>query len=175
MNGKALVAYATRHGSTAGIAETIAATLRARGIETDLIPARDVRSLEGYGLVVIGSAVYMFRWQGEALDFLKRFDRQLAALPTWMFSSGPTGGDPKADERLAEILAEQPPAPGEAGKRALRLGVRGHATFAGRLADGASGFFERWVPKGDWRDPAAIAAWANGIADTVEAASLQPA
>lgn len=175
MNGKALVAYATKHGGTAGIAETIATTLRGRGIETDVQNARDVRSLDGYRLVIIGSAVYMFRWQGDALDLLKRFDRELRAMPIWMFSSGPTGGDPKADAKLAEVLAEQPPAPGEAGKRAERLAVRGHATFGGRLDEGASGFFERWVPKGDWRDPAAIAAWANGIADTVAAEALQPA
>ena len=169
MTAQALVAYASKHGSTAGIAEAVAETLRARGFVTDVMPAKEVRRIDDYGLVVVGSAVYMFRWQGDAVDFLKRFRRELETRSTWLFSSGPTGGDAEADAKMADILVTQPPPPGNAAKLAERIGVRGHRTFAGATADTMTGFFERWIPKGDWRDFDAIRDWANEIAGSVPA------
>jgi len=49
--------------------------------------------------VVLGSAVYMRRWRPEARRFLRRFRRELAHRPFWVFSSGPVG-DP-ADDNAA--------------------------------------------------------------------------
>ena len=166
-HGRALVVFATKHGSTKGIAEVIGTTLGDRGFRTDVRPARDVRSIDAYDLVIVGSAVYMFRWQGDAVDFLKRFEHQLALGPTWLFSSGPTGGTPDAEAKLAEVLATQPPPPKNVAQLAERIGSRGHRTFGGRAGDDMGGIFERWVPKGDWRDLDAVRAWANEIADAV--------
>jgi menaquinone-dependent protoporphyrinogen oxidase len=59
--GKVLVAYASKYGATAGIAEAIAATLRQEGLEADARPAQEVRDLGGYRAVVLGSPVYMGR------------------------------------------------------------------------------------------------------------------
>ena len=174
MTTTALVAYATKHGSTAGIAEQIGVTLRARGIPTDVAPARDIRSIDDYGLVVVGSAVYMFRWQGDAVDFLKRFEEQLRQRPTWLFGSGPTGGSPEAEEKLDQILANQPPPPGNVAKRVTRVGARGYRTFGGRVGPEMNGFFERRIPKGDWRDFDAVREWANEIADSVQPVAVEP-
>ena len=44
MPASVLVAYATRYGSTQEVAEAVAATLRTRGLEVHLRPAREVRS-----------------------------------------------------------------------------------------------------------------------------------
>lgn len=167
MNDRALVAYATKHGSTAEIAVAIGATIRDTGVTTDVRPARDVRDLSAYSMVVLGSAVYMNWWQGDAIDFLKRFERELAERPTWLFSSGPTGGTPVANTRVAAILAAQPPPPGEAGKRAQRIHALGHAVFGGRLGENMTGLFERWMPRGDWRDFGSVSQWALEIARTV--------
>jgi menaquinone-dependent protoporphyrinogen oxidase len=168
MNTTALVAYATKHGSTAEIAEIIADTLRGRGITTEVAPANAIRSVDEYDLVVIGSAVYTFRWQGAAVDFLKRFERSLRERPTWMFGSGPTGGTLEEDDKVVEILAAQPPAPDNVAKLAARIGARPYRTFGGRIGPGFGGLFERWIPKGDWRDFDAVRAWGNEIADSVQ-------
>lgn len=167
MNETALVAYATKHGSTGEIAEVIGETLRARGITTEVAPAQSIRSIDDYGVVIVGSAVYMFKWQGEAVDFLKRFERQLGKRQVWLFGSGPTGGTPEDDAKVAEMLADQPPPPGDVAKLAERVQARGYQTFGGRVGPGMGGIFERWVPKGDWRDFDAIREWAGHIADAV--------
>ena len=60
---RVLVAYGSRHGSTAEIAEAIAATLREAGLAVDCRKAGEVDSLDGYDAVVLGSAVYMRRWR----------------------------------------------------------------------------------------------------------------
>jgi menaquinone-dependent protoporphyrinogen oxidase len=164
----ALVAYATKHGSTAEIAEAIGETLRKRGIPTVVAPADAVRSIDEYGLVVVGSAVYMLRWQGAAIDFLKRFERKLCDRPTWLFGSGPTGGTPEADTKVTEILTEQPAPPGNVAKLAERISVRGYRTFGGRVSADMGGIFERWVPRGDWRDFDAVGEWAHRVADSVQ-------
>ena len=170
---RAVVAYATKHGSTADIAEEIGRVLREQDIDTDVSPAHAIRSIDAYDFVVVGSAVYMFRWQGEAVDFLKRFDEPLRHRPTWLFASGPTGGSPDAEYKLAEILAEQPAPPGNVRKLAERIGAREYRTFGGRAGPEMGGVFERWVPKGDWRDFPSIRAWATDIALT--APVLEPA
>jgi menaquinone-dependent protoporphyrinogen oxidase len=173
MNTTALVAYATKHGSTAEIAEAIGDTLRARGIPTDVAPVDTIRSIDDYGLVVVGSAVYMFRWQGPAVGFVKRFERQLRERPTWLFGSGPTGGTPEEDSKVEEILAIQPAPPDNVAKLADRIAVRGYRTFGGRIGP-SKGLFERWIPKGDWRDFDAVRDWANGIADGVQPVAVAP-
>jgi menaquinone-dependent protoporphyrinogen oxidase len=165
MTASVLVAYASRYGSTAGIAEAIGEILRERGLTTDVRRADDVREIADYDTVVVGSGVYMGRWDGAAVGFLKRFEHDLARRPTWLFSSGPTGGDVKAEARMAATLAEQPDPPGNIAKVAKRIGPRDHRTFAGRVGEDMGGFFARWIPKGDWRDFDAVRAWAATIAD----------
>jgi menaquinone-dependent protoporphyrinogen oxidase len=54
-----LVAYASKHGSTAEIANAVAEALCAAGLRADCLEAVDVRGLESYDAVVLGSAVYM--------------------------------------------------------------------------------------------------------------------
>ena len=52
----ALVAYATKHGSTQQVAEAIASTLQAHGAQVEVRPAREVRGPIGdQDLVVHGA------------------------------------------------------------------------------------------------------------------------
>jgi menaquinone-dependent protoporphyrinogen oxidase len=157
-----LVAYSSKRGSTAEIAETLAATLRREGFGVCLEPAEEVRSLESYDAVVLGSAVYMKRWRGEAKHFLKKHRKALRQMPFWVFSSGPVG-DPANDNpdwieppKLAEKVEE--------------LGGRGHVVFGGRVPLEPRGMMEKAMAEGiseqfrDRRDWDEIRAWAQQIA-----------
>ena len=164
---RALVAYGSKYGSTAGIAEAVGSALRNLGLQTDVESAKDVRSLAGYDLVIVGAGVYAGRWNDDAVAFVKRFATDLKARPTWFFSSGPTGGSPKAERQMAELLAAQPGPPGEVSRWAERIGIRGHRWFAGRIVPEMGGIFARWMPRGDWRDFDDAAAWAGSVAQTL--------
>lgn len=175
MDGRVLVAYATKHGATGAIAETIGSVLRERGLEVEVRPVAEVADVSGYKAVVLGSALYMFHWQKEAMRFLKRHEAALRERPTWLFSCGPTGGSEEADAAVAAANASATDvAPiKEVTARAERIGARGHATFAGRIGPEMTGFFERWMPRGDWLEPGVVNAWAEQIAGEL-AVAKQP-
>jgi menaquinone-dependent protoporphyrinogen oxidase len=61
MDIRVLVAYATKYGATAEIAEKMGQVLRQAGLQTDVLPADRVGDLAPYRAVVLGSAVYMFQ------------------------------------------------------------------------------------------------------------------
>lgn len=129
MSARVLVAYATKMGSTREIAEAIAQVLRDGGHRALAQPARDVRSLDDWDAVILGSAVYAAHWQKDARLFVDRFRDELRARPLWLFSGGPL------DRRLAR--ADQPITPYGAEITA-GLGARSHRTFGGRLAPDAA-------------------------------------
>jgi len=81
MSASILVTYATRYGSTQEVAEAVAATLREGGTELDIQPMRKVRTLERYGVVVLGAPLYIGRWHKDALRFLSRQREALTQMP----------------------------------------------------------------------------------------------
>jgi menaquinone-dependent protoporphyrinogen oxidase len=56
-----LVAYSSKHGATAEIAESIADELRRRGNEADCLSAENVEDIDAYDAAIVGSAVYAKR------------------------------------------------------------------------------------------------------------------
>jgi menaquinone-dependent protoporphyrinogen oxidase len=98
-----LVAYASRHGSTAGIAERIAAGLQAAGLSAEAVAVTHVGDVERYDAFVIGSAAYLFHWLKDATRFVKRHRAVLGDRPLWLFSSGPLGTD-RIDAQGEEVL-----------------------------------------------------------------------
>lgn len=84
-----LVAYATKYGSTQEVAEAIATRLRERGVKIDVRAAGDVDSLDGYGAVVFGGALYFFRLRREGRRFLSRHRKALSEMPVAVFGMGP--------------------------------------------------------------------------------------
>jgi menaquinone-dependent protoporphyrinogen oxidase len=157
-----LVAYASKRGSTREIAETIAATLRREELDVCLRPAEEVRSLEGFGAVVLGSAVYMKRWRGDARHFVKKHRKALRQLPFWAFSSGPVGDPAEDNPEWAE--------PPRLAAKVEELGARDHVVFGGCLPAEPRGMMEKAMVEGtpkehrDRRDWTEIRAWAAGIA-----------
>jgi menaquinone-dependent protoporphyrinogen oxidase len=168
MDTKVLVAYGTKYGSTAEIAEKIGEVLRQAGFDADVLPANQVKDLAPYGAVVLGSAVYMGQWRREAARFLKANEKVLAERPVWIFSSGPVEeGDP-------EELVEGWGFPKRLQPVADRIQPRDNVIFHGAVDPEKLTPFHKWVlenvksPVGDFRDWDAITAWASGIADALK-------
>jgi menaquinone-dependent protoporphyrinogen oxidase len=164
MDNHVLVAYATKYGATAEIAEKIGQVISQAGLRTDVLPADRVSDLTFYNAVILGSAVYIGRWRKDAAKFLKANETALAKKPVWLFSSGPTGkGDP------AE-LAQGWRFPGKLQPIADRIAPRDIAVFKGAVDLDKLKFIERWMlknvkaPAGDFRDWETITAWAADIA-----------
>ncbi|HWV84413.1 MAG TPA: flavodoxin domain-containing protein [Capillimicrobium sp.] len=158
---RVLIAYASKRGATAEIAEAIAAEIAAAGLDVECRSAETVPTIDGYDAVVLGSAMYMRRWRPEARRFLRRHGDALARRPLWVFSSGPVGEaepDPKWTEPPKTIAEVE------------RLGAREHVVFGGRVPAEPHGFIERAMVRdtppevADLRDWDEIRAWANAIA-----------
>lgn len=96
-----LVTYASKYGGTAGIAEHIAETLNAAGVEAVARPITPNAELAEYDAFVLGSALYIGSWLKEALRFARQHRDTLASRPTWLFSSGPLGTLPSVCEASA--------------------------------------------------------------------------
>jgi menaquinone-dependent protoporphyrinogen oxidase len=157
-----LVAYSSKRGSTAEIAETVAATLRREGLGVCLEPAEAVNDLARFDAVVLGSAVYMKRWRGDAKHFLKKHRKALRQMPFWVFSSGPVG-DPANDN--PEWM--EPP---KLAEKVEEMGGKAHVVFGGCVPAEPKGFMERAMADGipkqyrDRRDWDKIRSWAKQIA-----------
>ena len=81
MPNKILVTYATRGGSTKGVANAIAETIADNGVEVDVLPMQEIDDLSDYIAVVAGSAIQMDQWLPEARDFMERHQSQLSQKP----------------------------------------------------------------------------------------------
>jgi len=173
---KVLVAWASRHGATQGIAERVAERLRANGLDAEARQVGEVRDLTAYDAVVVGSAAYMFHWLKEATAFVRRHRAELALRPAWLFSSGPIGTD-RVDAKGRDVMEVS--VPKELPELAAMIGARGTRIFFGARDPKAPpiGLAERLMrlapasaelPAGDFRDWPAIEAWADEIAAELE-------
>jgi len=186
-----LVAFATRHGATRGIAERIGARLELAGLEAEVLSVDEVGDVGGYDAFVIGGAAYMTRWLKEASGFVRRHESVLATRPVWLFSSGPTGVEATEDKRRAVLKASEPH---EFAELQAAIHPRGTRVFYGAYdVDAppigvAEGFLARLtrvipavkegIPSGDFRDWPEIEAWADEIAGELQGrplATLAPA
>ena len=168
METRVLVAYATKYGATAEIAEKIAEVLREAGLQTDVMAADKVTDLTPYQAVVLGSAVYMGKWRDEPAKFLEDNEKALAERPVWLFSSGPTGeGDPVALMKAWRF-------PDAQQEVADRIQPRDIAIFHGAVDTKKLSLPERLIlkgvkaPTGDFRDWKAITSWARAIAEALK-------
>jgi menaquinone-dependent protoporphyrinogen oxidase len=158
------VIYGSRLGSTRGIAERIAARLRASGLDVDVAAAEHLGDLPAADAYVIGSGVYGRHWMTQAAALVKRSKAVLSARQVWLFSVGPLGQWAKSNDPIEprEIAGF---------RRAIR--PVDHRVFAGAFDSGAIDGSDlslverlvsrRFLPEGDFRDWAAIDTWSDGI------------
>lgn len=185
---KVLVTYASRHGSTRGIAERIAQTIQRSGLDASLRPIGQDGSVEQFDAYVIGSAAYLTSWLREATAFVRAHQDLLAGKPVWLFSSGPVGPD-KVDQQGRNVLVTS--IPKEFAGFETTIHPRDERVFFGawdpdseprgladRFVRGFTGLFpgiKSSMPFGDFRDWREIEAWAEGIAKELLGANVVPA
>ena len=169
MEKNILVTYASKYGATKEIAEKIGEGLQKTGLQADVLPVDNVRDLDAYKAVILGSALYVGSWLKEAIKFLQSNENTLAKRPLWLFSSGPSGeGDPVElvdGQRLPPAL--QPVAD--------RIRPRDITVFHGNIDAEKLNFIEKFAvksivkkPFGDFRDWESISAWTAKIATEVK-------
>jgi menaquinone-dependent protoporphyrinogen oxidase len=173
-----LVAYASQHGATRGIAERIADRLRAAGLGAELAPVAGAPDPSRFDACVIGSAVYTGRWREEARTYVRAWAPRLQERPVWLFSSGPLG-DELVDDQGRD--RRETAAPDEATALVAMAGARDHRVFFGALNPDDLSIVARTarllppmrnrLVEGDFRDWPEIEAWADGIVAYLEGAT----
>jgi menaquinone-dependent protoporphyrinogen oxidase len=166
MKEKVLVAYASTYGSTQEVAKAVAEALRQAGMEADLRPMREVKSLAEYQAVVMGAPLYMLHWHRDALHFVARHREALEKLPSAVFALGPFHDKAEEWEEVRkEIDSELAKFPW--------LQPAAVEVFGGKFDPDRLHFpwklvpAMRQMPASDIRDWAAIAAWGTGLAEVL--------
>ena len=156
-----LIAYATKKGSTAEIAQAIGKELTSAGHAVDVKELGTVTSLAGYQAMVIGGPMYMGKMIGDVGKFVRHHYKALVRMPVagFIVSLAPVSKDPEQVENAQKTL--------QAALSPLQPVARG--VFAGRLDPEKLSWLQNWMikqvksPVGDFRDWTAIAAWAREL------------
>lgn len=165
-----LVAYATRNGSTAGVAAEIGWVLGStNGNVVDVRPIAGLEGLDGYGAVIIGSPVRGSKWLPEAVGFVSEREEALRQVPVAYFLVRLKMREDTAENRAEMAMTLEP--------------VREVVTpvdvglFAGAMDYGQFSFPMRLMmkaikaPEGDFRDWAAIREWAADLGQALSVRS----
>lgn len=166
MSKRILVTYASRTGSTAGVAEAIGQSLAQAGAQVEVLPVEQVQDLAAYGAVVAGSAIQGGRWLPEAMQFLQAHRSELGRKPFAAFLVCMTLAMKKGDQHqhvatwLAPVRAQVRPV--SEGLFAGTLDIRKMRSLGDRIKFRISVMLGVWA-EGDHRDWAAIRAWAEGL------------
>ncbi|HEY3276696.1 MAG TPA: flavodoxin domain-containing protein [Syntrophorhabdaceae bacterium] len=166
---RVLVAYASRCGTTGGVAEAMGRTLCDAGFDVDTRLAKHVEDVSPYGAVVLGSAIDRASWLTDAIKFAEKNREALSRVPVAYFLTCVTLYQDTAETRkLAQSYME----PVLRAVPEVRPVDTGH--FAGVLDYGKLNVVLRMVmkakmqskgvPEGDFRNWNAITSWAKGLA-----------
>jgi menaquinone-dependent protoporphyrinogen oxidase len=164
MNTKILVTYASRFGSTAGVAEAIGKTLAENGVQADVLPMCEVKDLSAYDAVVAGSAINSGALLPEAIQFVQDHQSELKRKPFATFLVCMTLTMRNGEQYRTHIASWLDPVralvrPVSEGLFAGALDIAKIPSFGDRLKFRLSVLFGIWK-EGDHRDWNAIRAWA---------------
>lgn len=167
MSDKILVAYASRAGSTAGVAETIGKTLAEGGVQVEVRPMQEVEDLTPYRAVVAGSAIQNKQWLPEAMQFMRTHQAALSQRPFAAFLVCMTLAMKNANKYRGFVKDFLQPVrtlvtPVSEGLFAGVLDISKASSASDRFKFRLSVLFGVWS-EGDHRDWNAIRTWAESI------------
>ena len=167
MSHKILVTYASRLGSTAGVAEAIGKTLTDNGAEVEVRRMEEVTDLTPYHAVVAGSAIRGNQWLPEAMQFIQKHQAALRQKPFAAFLVCMTLAMKNGEKYRPHVATFLDPVralvrPVSEGLFAGVLNIGKVESFSNRLKFRISVLFGVWQ-EGDHRDWNAIREWAAGL------------
>ena len=167
MSHKILVTYASRLGSTAGVAEAIGKTLADNGAEVEVRRMEEVTDLTPYSAVVAGSAIRDKQWLPEAMQFMQKHQAVLRQKPFAAFLVCLTLAMKDGEKYRPQVATWLDPVralvkPVSEGLFAGVLDIGQISSFSDRLKFRVSVLFGVWK-EGDHRDWNAIRDWAAGL------------
>jgi menaquinone-dependent protoporphyrinogen oxidase len=171
MQSSVLIAYATRAGSTAEVAEAVGEAMQNAGVPAEVQPVSQINSLAGREAVILGAPVYIGKFPKEFHEFLELHHEALQGMRPWCFVLGPVQNKP------AEFEGARKQAERQLGRYPW-LRVAELRVFAGRwsatnlpfpfsLIGKIPGNPLNRIPAEDVRDWASIREWATGVARTI--------
>lgn len=169
MENKILIAYASKTGSTAGVADRIGETLNQSGLTVDVRPVSEVKDLSPYKAVVLGSAIRAGSLLSEMTKFMEANQATLRVLPTAVFICCMTLETDTPENRKAVDAYLEP-------VRAL-IQPAATAAFAGAMDYKKLSFAMRMIvkalksPEGDFRNWPEITAWADNLPEALVTAA----
>lgn len=167
MPGKILVTYASRTGSTVGVADAIGKTLAENGAQVEVGPLQAIKDLTPYQAVVVGSAIREGQWLPEAVQFVQANRAALAQKPFAIFTVCMTMAMKNGEYSEAVAKWVEPVralvSPISEGYFAGVLDINKVPTLRNRLMFSLSVLMGVWK-EGDNRNWEAIRAWAKDLA-----------
>ena len=165
---KFLVAYASRCGSTGGVAEAMGQSLCHKGAIVDVRLIIGVVDLSSYEAVVVGGAIRSDQWLPEATAFVEKNRQFLSGIPVAYFLTCLAMSQPSRESRSEARSYLNPVITAVPEVKPVDMGL-----FAGALDYGKLPFHIRMVMKlkmiskgvseGDYRDWKAIRGWSEGL------------
>jgi menaquinone-dependent protoporphyrinogen oxidase len=165
---KVLVTYASKYGSSGGVADAIGKELCTKGVNADVVLIKNTSNVGSYQGVVIGSAIYMGKWMSEAVNFVKKNQDILRQMPVAYFLVCMTLSQPTEKNR-AQVLSYMDPIL----KAVPEIKPVGIGTFAGALDYSNLSWLKKTImkskgaPEGDFRDWTAVRTWAEGLCSSL--------
>ena len=177
MKEKILVTYASRTGSTAGVAEEVSKVLAKNGAQLELLPMQDVSDISPFWAVVVGSAIQNRQWLPEAVDFIQTNQSALRQKPTAIFTLCMTLAMPNGERYRPQVSEWITPVrilinPMSEAIFAGVLDIGKIPSFSDRLKFRISVMFRVWS-EGDHRDWSEINPWATELLPILESAEKE--
>ncbi|EIJ43429.1 flavodoxin [Beggiatoa alba B18LD] len=173
MKKKVLITYASRAGSTQGIAQAIGEVFVRHGADVELRFILDVKDLQTYDIVIIGSPIRDMAWLPEALRFIVVHQQVLKHKQIAYFIVGMTLREDTQTTREKALTVLNPI---KDLLHPVEIGL-----FAGALVRDKRLKYFWWLvakitglPEGDYRNFHSVREWADQLAKRLLPPPSQP-